>query len=127
MMGLKVLLFMFSFMFLSSAFQAGAQTCPGVEDDPAVTAVTRTGPRLIVCGFEDSEVPAKKPKRAFTDFAIYYNTHKSPQLQNIFASETADTYWVKAVDGKAIELEELWFFSEKPMPALKREVTCDAE
>ncbi len=39
----------------------------------------------------------------------------------------AETFWAKPLEGKGIELEEVWFFAEQPKPALWRDITCQAE
>lgn len=142
--------------------------CPGEDPEPAMTVKVKNGTTLFVCGFEDREVPGSKDKRAFSDFAVYYElgakevpgdttgmTASTPPVAGTgapagaakgappnsagnatptpfdslkaFASDPNETYWIKQIPGKGLELEELWFFSEKPTPALKQEVTCTAD
>lgn len=100
-----------------------AQSCPGENDEPAISVKTEAGPTLLVCGFEDREVKSPKGKRAFTDFDVYaVVANKGPE--KIFSGEAADTYWVTALPKKGLQLEELWFFSDEPKPAIKSEITC---
>lgn len=99
--------------------------CPGEDAEPAISVKTGTGPTIFLCGFEDREV-SRKGKRAFADFTVYYSTPKQTTPQKVFSSEPSETYWVKAIPNKAMQFEELWFFSEKPQPAIRREVTCNA-
>lgn len=144
--------------------------CPGEDAEPAMTVKVKNGTTLFVCGFEDRDVPGSKGKRAFSDFAVYYElgakeeqgdksgvdkisppppvagtsspagavkgappnsaANGTPTVFDslkAFASDPNETYWLKAVPGKGLEMEELWFFSEKPTPALKQEITCTAE
>ncbi len=88
---------------------------------------TEAGPTLALCGFEDHEVVSPTGKRAFSEFVIYYTTASNKEPQKLFSSEIAETFWAKATEGKGLELEEVWFFSEQPKPAIWREITCDAE
>ncbi len=106
---------------------AWAEKCPGVDDEPALSVTTTAGPTLILCGFEDHEVQSPTGKRAFSEFTIYYTTATNKEPQKLFTSEVAETFWAKPVEGKGLELEEVWFFVEQPKPALFREVSCVAE
>lgn len=110
----------------ATAIPAFAQSCPGENDEPAITVKTAAGPTLIVCGFEDREVKAAKGKRAFTDFDVYAVIGEGGP-KKIFSGEAADTYWVQTLPKKGIQLEELWFFSDEPKPAIKSEITCVAD
>ncbi len=109
------------------AVPAMAQSCPGEDDDPAFLVKTTAGPSLFLCGFEDREVKAAKGKRSYTDFDIYFVTEASKEPHKVFSGESSETYWAKAIPGKGIELEELWFFSEEPRAALQSMVSCTAE
>jgi hypothetical protein len=111
---------------LFTATPALAQSCPGENDEPAISVKTEAGPTLIVCGFEDHEVKAGKDKRAFTDFSIYSAVgEKTPQ--KVFSGESSETYWIQSLTKKGLQLEELWFFSDDPKPAIQRQITCTAE
>lgn len=103
-----------------------ASVCPN-GDEPPMIVKTKSGPVLSVCGFEDHEVPTAKPKRAFIEFTVYFTSAKHSEPQKVFASDPSDTFWIKDQDNKGLQLEELWFFSDKPQAALVREITCDAE
>jgi hypothetical protein len=114
------------FAFVFTALPASAQSCPGENDEPAISVKTEAGPTLIVCGFEDHEVKTAKDKRAFSDFNIYAVVgEKAPQ--KVFSGESSETYWIQALTKKGLQLEELWFFSDDPKPAIRREITCTAE
>lgn len=104
-----------------------AQTCLSGDDDPALKVKASNGVVLIVCGFEDREVKSTKGKRAFADFTIYATIPNVKEPVKIFSSGASETFWIKAVEGKGLELEELWFFSEQPKAALWQEITCTAE
>lgn len=106
---------------------AWAEGCPGADSEPAMSVKTEAGPTLSLCGFEDHEVVSPTGKRAFSEFTIYYITATNKEPQKLFSSEVAETFWAKATEGKGLELEEVWFFSEQPKPALWREITCEAE
>lgn len=142
------------------SLRAQAQ-CPGEDAEPAMTVKVTNGTTLFVCGFEDRDVPGTKGKRAFSDFAVYYElgareesdkaapvagtsspagaakgappnsagngVPSAADSPKAFSSDPNETYWVKEVKGKGLELEELWFFSEKPTPALRQEITCGAD
>lgn len=101
--------------------------CPGQDDEPAMAVPTEAGPTLVVCGFEDHEVVSPTGKRAFSDFVVYYVTATNKEPQKLFNSEIAETFWLRGNTGKGVEMEEVWFFSEQPKPALWREITCEAE
>lgn len=88
---------------------------------------TEAGPTLVLCGYEDHEVVSPTGKRAFSEFTVYYSTEAKPEPQKLFSSEVAETFWARADGGKLLELEEVWFFSEQPKPAIRREITCTAE
>ena len=106
---------------------SGPEGCPGADSEPALSVKTEAGPTLALCGFEDHEVVSPTGKRAFSEFTIYYTTPTNKQPQKLFNSEVAETFWAKPNEGKGLELEEVWFFSEQPKPALSRQITCEAE
>ncbi len=108
-------------------WSATAEKCPGADYEPALSVKTSAGPVLALCGFEDHEVKTPPGKRTFADFSVYFTSAKQKEPQKVFSSEVAETYWAKPVAGKGLELEEVWFFSEQPKPALAREITCTAE
>jgi hypothetical protein len=151
-------------IFLSLIFPALAWAqCPGEDAEPAMTVKVKDGTTLFVCGFEDRDVPGAKGKRAFSDFAVYYELGAKEESEakvsppppvagtsvpagaskgappnsaangtsfdapKAFASDANETYWVKAIPGKGLEVEELWFFTDRPTPALKQEITCTAD
>jgi len=115
-------------LFVLSLLSAPAMAlCPGEDPEPSLSLKTEAGPTVFICGFEDREVVSPKGKRAFSDFTVYFNSAKQPAAQIIFTTDAADTYWAKMIPKKGLELEELWFFSEKPQPALSREITCSAD
>jgi hypothetical protein len=113
-------------LLIICAHAAWAQSCPGADDEPAMKIKTTAGPTLVVCGFEDHDSPAPKGSLAFSDFTVYASGGGIKQDTKIFASEPSETYWVKS-DSKGLQLEQLWFFSDKPQPALRRRVDCTAE
>jgi hypothetical protein len=115
------------FILLLLPFQVHAQNCPSDDSEAAVTVKTKAGPTVFVCGFEDREVPRQKGKRAFSDFDVYFKSEKNPTATKIFTAEEDETYWVSAQAEKGVQLEELWFFNDKPQSALHREITCTAE
>jgi hypothetical protein len=120
------LIFALLFALAFTALPASAQSCPGENDEPAISVKTEAGPTLIVCGFEDHEVKAAKDKRAFTDFGVYAAVgEKTPQ--KIFSAESSETYWIQSLTKKGLQLEELWFFSDDPKPAIQKQITCTAE
>jgi hypothetical protein len=117
----------FSLLSFFVSVQAWPAVCPS-GDDPPLTVTTKAGPVLSVCGFEDREVSSPKNKRAFMEFTVHYTAPNKPEPQKLFTADLADTYWVRVLDrGRGLELEELWFFSEKPQPALSRTITCEGE
>ncbi len=161
---------MISFKAVAIILCAGAllpvfAQCPGEDPEPAMTVKTSNGTTLFVCGFEDRDVAGSKGKRAFSDFAVYYELSAKEEAGEkiappppippagapakpakgappnsaaavpatvfdslkAFASTPNETYWIKQIPGKGLELEELWFFSEKPTPALRQEITCTAD
>ena len=105
---------------------AFAQACLSGDDDPALKVKAAHGVTLVVCGFEDREVKSPKGKRAFADFTIYALIPNVKEPQKVFASGASETFWIKANEGQGFELEELWFFSEEPKPALWQEISCEA-
>ena len=109
-------------LFLNASLGA-QEKCPINEEESPLTVKTSSGVSLFVCGFEDREVPSAEGKRAFTDFTIYSRS-ESGQPVKVFTSQSDETFWLKAAGDKGLELEELWFFSEQPKPALKREIAC---
>lgn len=113
-------------LFLSPVF-TWAAGCPGADDEAALQFKTEAGPTVIVCGFEDHEVQSPTGKRAFSDFTVYFTVDDKKEPQKLFSSDVAETFWIKPVETKSLELEEVWFFSEQPKPALWREITCTAD
>lgn len=113
-------------LLLFFSLRAGAEGCPGVDSEAALTVKTEAGPTLILCGFEDHEVASPTGKRAFSDFTIYFFSESNKEPQKLFSSEVAETFWAKSNSGKGLELEEVWFFAEQPKPALWREIVCEA-
>lgn len=120
----RLLLFAAAILFHDSSF---AENCPGADEEPALSVKTAAGPVLILCGFEDHEVQSPAGKRAFSEFSVYYTTAANKEPQKLFTSEVAETFWAKPIEGKGLELEEVWFFVEQPKPALWREITCQAD
>ncbi|HMN69785.1 MAG TPA: hypothetical protein PKC28_14675 [Bdellovibrionales bacterium] len=116
-----------SLVLLFAPITAFAMGCPGEDAEPAFTAKTEGALTLSLCGFEDHEVQVTKGKRAFSEFQIFSFSAKAPTPVQVFTAEENETYWAKALPGKGIELEELWFFSEKPQPAVVRTITCKDE
>jgi len=114
-------------LLLMLTAECWAEKCPGQDSEPALSVKTEAGPILALCGFEDHEVVSPTGKRAFSEFTIYYTTATNKEPQKLFTSEVAETFWAKPTEGKGLELEEVWFFSEQPKPALWREITCEAE
>lgn len=104
-----------------------AQQCPGDDPEPAMTVKTKEGLTVFLCGFEDRDVPGSAGKRAFSEFEVYYSSPKDEEAKKIFTSESSETYWVRAEPGKGLSLEELWFFSDKPQSAFRRDVICNRE
>ncbi len=82
------------------ALQAQAQSCPGADEEPALKVKTDAGPVLLLCGFEEREVIPSKNRRTFTDFTVYSWAEKSPDLQKVFTSDPADTYWAHLARGQ---------------------------
>lgn len=118
-------LILLSLLLLS--FFARAEKCPGVDEEPALSVTTSAGPTLILCGFEDHEVQSPQGKRAFSDFTVYFTTASNKEPQKLFTSQVAETFWAKSLEGKGLELEEVWFFADQPKPAIWREATCSAD
>lgn len=114
-------------ILLFSSLPAWAEKCPGADEEPALSVTTSAGPTLILCGFEDHEVQSPQGKRAFSEFTLYFTTATNKEPQKLFTSQVAETFWAKPLEGKGIELEEVWFFAEQPKPALWRDITCQAE
>lgn len=116
-----------SFLLLMTAipFYARAEACLGGDDDPALKIKTDSGYSLVVCGFEDHDVKTVDGKHAFADFTVYSINPKDKSPSKVFESGTSETFWIKPVKNKGLELEELWFFSEEPKPALRQEISCD--
>jgi hypothetical protein len=117
---------LFSLLLFTVSLKAWSAVCPN-GDEPSLTVTAKTGANLFLCGFEDHEVDSPKTKRAFTEFTVYYIANKQTEPRKLFASDIADTYWVRILEGKGMELEELWFFSEKPQAALSRVIACDGD
>jgi hypothetical protein len=92
-----------------------------------MTVKTKPGPTLILCGFEDHEVRAQKGRRAFSEFQVYAVNRPGAEPVKVYASEGGDTHWAHVTSGQTLEVEELWFFADKPHPAVAREITCTAE
>lgn len=101
-----------------------AEGCPGVDDEPAFTLKTKAGPTLNLCGFEDHEIKAEKGRRAFSEFTVYALPKAGATPEKIFASEGGDTHWARVDDKGTLELEELWFFADRPHPAIERAISC---
>lgn len=70
-----------------------------------------------------TSVPAGAAKGAPSASAAN-GTPSSFDSLKAFSSDPNETYWVKAVPNKGLEIEELWFFTEKPTPAFRQEITC---
>lgn len=109
------------YSFSTPAF-AVVHPCPSEDSEPALEMTTSAGPTLEVCGFEDHEVKAPKGTRVFSDFAIYATPDKTPV--KVFDAEDDETYYVRVNGERGLEVEELWFFNDKPIPAVRREITC---
>ncbi|MBX3020290.1 MAG: hypothetical protein KF799_01330 [Bdellovibrionales bacterium] len=105
------------------AGRAHGETCPGADDEPAMKVKTAAGPVVVVCGFEDREETVKG-KKTFTDFTVYGWPAGAKEPAKVFAADPIDTYWARVVEDKGLELEEVWFFADKPQAALTRQVTC---
>lgn len=108
------------------SFSAWGQACLSGDDDPAMKVKAANGITLVVCGFEDREVKSPKGKRAFADFTIYAQIPNVKEPQKVFMSGASETFWIKGVEGKGFQLEELWFFSDEPKAALWQEITCES-
>lgn len=112
------------------AARAHSEVCPGADDEPALKVKTAAGPSIVVCGQEDRELEGEagraKDKKTFSEFTVYSWLKDAKEPSRVFSSENTDTYWAKPVANKSLELEELWFFDEKPQPAIARSVTCTA-
>lgn len=112
------------FVFISSV--AGTvQPCPSEDSEPALEMKTAVGPSLQVCGFEDHDVKLPNGARAFADFSVFYTTKSSPQ--KVFTSEVDETYGVRVNGQRGLEVEELWFFSDRPVAGIRREIFCEGE
>ena len=112
-------------LFTLLSVSAWAQ-CPGEDAEPAILLKTKAGPSLFVCGFEDRDVSVGKDKRAFSEFTIYSTLPDKPETVKVFTSEGGETYWLKQNPANGFEIQELWFFSDKPQPAFRMEVRCTA-
>lgn len=115
----------FLFLTIAISFCAHAESCLDGDDDPALKVKTDSGHSLVVCGFEDHDVKTTEGKRAFADFTVYSVRTKDKKSSKVFESGASETFWIKPVKNKGLELEELWFFSEEPKPALWQEILCD--
>ena len=113
------------FMMILNSVPAFAVGCPGADDEPALSVKTKAGPTLTLCGFEDHEIKAEKGRRAFSEFTIYSTVKEGADPQRVYASEGGDTHWARVVPAGSLELEELWFFADKPHPAIERGIACD--
>lgn len=103
-------------------------SCPGEDTEAALSLSVGEGSSLVVCGFEDHDVKAPKGKRTFSDFTVYLDKKDGGSPKAVFASEESETYWVSPLtEGHGLEIQELWFFSEAPMPALGRKVICEKD
>ncbi len=69
-----------------------------------------------------TSVPAGAAKGAPPQSAAHGSSFDSLKA---FTSNPNETYWVKPLGDRGLEVEELWFFTEKPTPALKQEITCE--
>jgi hypothetical protein len=58
----------------------------------------------------------------FADFAVYATPDKTPV--KVFDAEDDETYYVRVNGERGLEIEELWFFNDKPVPGTRREITC---
>ena len=114
---------------LLSSVLAHAQSCPVDDEDAPIRVKTPAGHTLVLCGFEDREVPTTKGKRAFSEFEIFLKNKDAAKAPlKVFSAEESETYWVKELPGgRGVELEELWFFDEKPEAALRRELVCEGD
>lgn len=112
-------------LLLLVSARAFAQACP-VDDTEAPIKLTTPAGQLVVCGFEDRDVPSVKGRRAFSDFEIFV-TGEGKAPVKLFASEESETYWLKEIPAKGVEIEELWIFGDKPQAAFRREITCAAK
>ncbi len=117
--------FLFLTIILAGA-HVEASMCPS-GDDPPLEIQTKAGPVLYICGFEDHELSSPSKKRAFTEFSVYFTSSKNIEPKEIFTSDLSDTYWVSVQPETGIDLEELWFFSETPQPALARQIICQKD
>lgn len=104
---------------------AVAQTCPGADDEPALTAKAKSGANLVICGFEDHDSDGPKGMRVFSEFAIYASSSgPSSERKKIFEVGANETYAVRALPN-GLEMQELWFLPGGTAPAIKREIYCD--
>lgn len=102
--------------------RAAVVPCPSDDSEPALEMTTSAGPTLEVCGFEDHEIKAPKGTRVFADFAVYATPDKTPV--KVYSAEDDETYFVRVNGERGLEIDELWFFNDKPAPAVRREITC---
>jgi hypothetical protein len=112
-------------VFVPLAAEAAVLPCPSEDAEPALEMKTAAGPSLEICGFEDHEVKAPKGTRVFSDFKIFFTADKTPA--ELWKSDEGDSYFVRVNGERGLEVEELWFFTEKPTAVTRREVTCTAD
>lgn len=113
-------------LVIFGSISAFGQTCPGAEDDAALAMLTKAGPSLFLCGFEDHETNSPNGQRTFGDFTVYINTPKLKAPEVVYTSEIGSLFWVKPEDN-GMEMTELWFFSDDPVPAIVSHLVCEAE
>ena len=114
-------------MMIGWAHLVAAEGCPGADDEPAMMIKTKPGPTLMLCGFEDHEIRAQQGRRAFSEFQVYAVNAAGAEPVKVYGSEGGDTHWAHVTSGHTLQLEELWFFADKPHAAVAREITCTAE
>jgi len=102
-------------------YELAAKDEPGDSAHSELKPVSPTAPPVAGSGVPAGAVKGAPPNSAAHAVPTPFESLKA------FASDPNETYWVKEVPGKGLEIEELWFFSERPTPALKQEITCTAD
>ena len=102
-------------------YELAAKEEPGDKADGELKPVSPTVSPVAGSGVPAGAVKGAPPNSAAHAVPTPFESLKA------FASDPNETYWVKEIPGKGLEIEELWFFSERPTPALKQEITCTAD
>jgi hypothetical protein len=102
--------------------------CPGsseIADAPKMRLISKAGPTLMICGFEEVAPKEARKKRSLSEMKIYSIVkNEAPRL--IFESSSLETHWLRELPKEGVALDEIWQVAGRQFAALKFEIRCKA-